>query len=441
MSLPSLIKRKDSGKDDELRLAKFRALEALEGLGHKRKEKATVLAQTDLSEIALLAYDWRRTYGVRALPRASKSVKQNSTLGAGSRWSSFLTLTSELNSRYLSGSRASSAIAAFLNGCSELEDKWYRRILLRDLRVGLATKSFNAVYGDLIPTWGVQLADTVTEEGLADLDYSDLWADPKIDGIRLTVVVSDGRGIALARSGHEYPQLTHIIEPCVRMGAGVYDGEVFASQWNDTSSLMRLDPDSPGAAARVMALKFHWFDFVPVKRDSGLNVLKTAYSTRRVLIASKLIKFGLPDSFRLVPSIRVTSESEARRLYMKALDDGFEGLMLKRGDGVWSTGRTADFLKFKPFKTVDGVVTGTVEGSGRNSGRLGALVVAFGGTTINVGGGFKDQDRVDLWHRRDTLVGQVVEFKVQDDSASVATARFNVFKRFRSDRSAEAEDL
>lgn len=445
MSMPTLIKSKPSSSaaEDEAVLNKMRALDTLESMGHKRLQKAEVLAKVNLSEIALMAYDWRITYGVRVLPKAAKGIKQNSTLGAGRRWLDFKAMCGDLNARRLSGSRASESIRLFLQGCSELEDKWYRRILLRDLRVGLATKSFNTAYGDIIPTWGVQLADTVDREGLQALDYSRLWADVKIDGIRLTVVVFGGRGIALARSGHEYPQLTHIVDACVKMGSGLYDGEVYASQWNDTSSLMRSDPNSPGVSARLLSLKFHWFDFVPLRRSEANDVVtgKASYDSRRYMIAAKIAKYGLPDAFRAVPSTLVRSPEHAYGLYMKALSDGFEGLMLKRGDGVWSTGRTADFLKFKPFKTVEGEVTGTVEGRGRNEGRLGALVVSYQGNTIQVGGGFTDADRSEFWSQRKSLIGKVVEFKVQDDSSAVAVARFNVFKRFRFDRSAESEDL
>jgi hypothetical protein len=73
----------------------------------------------------------------------------------------------------------------------------------------------------------------------------------------------------------------------------------------------------------------------------------------------------------------------------------------------------------------------------RHSERLGAFVVDLDGEEVHVGGGFKykagQDERMDYWQRRDELIGVPIDIKLQDDSTSVAKARFNRFLRLRWD--------
>ena len=67
----------------------------------------------------------------------------------------------------------------------------------------------------------------------------------------------------------------------------------------------------------------------------------------------------------------------------------------------------------------------------RHGARLGYFVVKWKDETIHVGGGLKykagQDQRMEFWQKRDELVGQQIDFKVQKDKESVAKARFNKF--------------
>lgn len=78
----------------------------------------------------------------------------------------------------------------------------------------------------------------------------------------------------------------------------------------------------------------------------------------------------------------------------KAVRCGHEGLILRNGD-TW--------LKVKPEETYDVVVLDSVEGTGRNKGRLGALITSKG----KVGTGFTDKEREEFWSN--PLNGETVE--------------------------------
>lgn len=78
---------------------------------------------------------------------------------------------------------------------------------------------------------------------------------------------------------------------------------------------------------------------------------------------------------------------------------GHEGLILRQGS-TW--------LKVKGKETYDVLVTGAIEGTGRNKGRLGAFMTTRG----KVGTGFTDEDREHYWHW--SQIGEVIEVECME---------------------------
>ena len=128
----------------------------------------------------------------------------------------------------------------------------------------------------------------------------------------------------------------------------------------------------------------------------------------------------------------------------KMIDEGYEGIMIKDPDAPYECKRSASWLKQKPFIEVSLTVTAVEEGTGKNEGRLGALVcegVDDGKRiVVNVGSGFTDDQRKEFWdsYQDDptSMVGQVVEVRADaatrsQDSEDVWSLRFPRFLRFR----------
>jgi DNA ligase-1 len=95
-------------------------------------------------------------------------------------------------------------------------------------------------------------------------------------------------------------------------------------------------------------------------------------------------------------------------------------------------------MKWKPTITVDLNITGTEEGTGRNKGRLGALIcegVDNGrDIRVNVGSGLRDSDRDEFWSLRTDLPGRIVEVEadaVTQNQDGTYSLRFPRFVRFR----------
>jgi DNA ligase-1 len=141
-----------------------------------------------------------------------------------------------------------------------------------------------------------------------------------------------------------------------------------------------------------------------------------------------------------------TDEIDFKDYNKKAIDLGFEGIMIKDPDGKWEGKRSVAWLKQKPFIEVSLTVTRVEEGTGRNVGKLGAVVcegVDDGKTiVVNVGSGFTDEQRAEFWAAQDALIGQVVEVRADaatrsQDSEDVWSLRFPRFLRFRGFKAGE----
>jgi hypothetical protein len=114
--------------------------------------------------------------------------------------------------------------------------------------------------------------------------------------------------------------------------------------------------------------------------------------------------------------------------------------MIKDPEAGYECKRSVAWLKLKPFIEVSLEVKDVEEGTGKNIGRLGALVcegVDDGKSiSVNVGSGFTDDNRIEFWGSRTLLPGNIVEVRAdavtqnQDGTYSLRFPRFKGFRGF-----------
>jgi DNA ligase-1 len=127
-----------------------------------------------------------------------------------------------------------------------------------------------------------------------------------------------------------------------------------------------------------------------------------------------------------------------REINQDAIQGGYEGIMIKDPAAPYECKRTASWLKLKPFIEVSLAVVDFEEGTGRNTGRLGAIICEGEDDgrriRVNVGSGFSDSDRDHYWSGRDRMVKQIVEVRadaVTQNQDGTYSLRFPRFLRFR----------
>jgi DNA ligase-1 len=220
----------------------------------------------------------------------------------------------------------------------------------------------------------------------------------------------------------------------------VFDGEVMSSSFQD---LMKQVHRKSNVKADDAVL--HLFDMLPLE-DFERGVCKAKQIDR-----SFTLNTWFNDNSEELANVQIltqemvdfdTEEGQAKysEINRRALEGGYEGIMIKDPNAKYECKRSASWLKQKPVIEVSLNIVAVEEGTGRNLGRLGAFVCegvdAGKQIRVNVGSGYSDSQRDTFWVGRDSLLGQVVEVRAdvitqnQDGSYSLRFPRFVRFRGF-----------
>ena len=115
------------------------------------------------------------------------------------------------------------------------------------------------------------------------------------------------------------------------------------------------------------------------------------------------------------------------------VEQGYEGAMVKFLDAPYKFGRGYEVMKLKSFHDVDLIIEALEEGTGKHSGKLGAIVVDFNAVKVRVGSGFSDDLREKMWNDQGNFVGRIAEVRYQEVTPD-GSLRFPTFVCFRNDR-------
>ncbi|WP_372880152.1 DNA ligase [Psychromonas sp.] len=119
-----------------------------------------------------------------------------------------------------------------------------------------------------------------------------------------------------------------------------------------------------------------------------------AHFTARLAVLEKLIELSDSPYLKLIKQQQLQSNEQLQSLLEEVLAQGGEGLMLHKADAYYQVARSKDLLKLKKQEDAEAVVIQHLPGKGRNSGRLGALLVETEtGIRFRIGTGFSDQER------------------------------------------------
>ena len=150
----------------------------------------------------------------------------------------------------------------------------------------------------------------------------------------------------------------------------VFDGEVMS---DDFQTLMREIHRKGGA--KTQDAKLNLFDCMPLG-DFMAGGCNGDIMMRKTML--NVYEFG--PNINQVEYVKMNlSEPDGQKQFADynklCIDRGFEGIMVKPIKGTYECKRSTLWLKVKPFIEVSLKVVDTEEGTGRNVGKLGALIV------------------------------------------------------------------
>lgn len=406
-----------------------------------------VQAQSGNSEFfegCKLALDSMVTFGLKQIPEKTDAD------GHGLDWASFNNALQLFVNRACTGNSARDVVAQLMSQATKPQwNDWYRRILIKDLRCGVSEKTINKVvekkYTDYaIPVFSCQLAhDSANHESKVT---GQKLIEVKLDGVRvITIVYPDGRVDQFSRNGKELVNFPHVKEQFARTVTGVtepvvFDGEIMSGTFQDLMKQIHRKSD-----AQAQDAVLNLFDILSLRDfEAGNSKLSQTERSAKLLAWKDLWAEETPNitvvGQELVDLDTIQGRERFKMINTQAIAGGYEGIMLKDPKAGYECKRSVAWLKLKPFIEVSLTVTAVEEGTGRNVGKMGALVCEGVDDDkrirVNVGSGFSDSDRDTFWSDREAVVGKVVEVRAdaitqnQDGSYSLRFPRFLHFRGF-----------
>lgn len=261
---------------------------------------------------------------------------------------------------------------------------------------------------------------------------------PKYDGVRALIV----NGVVLSRAMKAIPN-RYVQHTFGLQELDGYDGELIIGPptaegvFNRTSSGVMRHDGSPD-------VRFYVFDNIAAHKSSLADRLTTIKPRHKLM---QVVQYKRADCLE-----------DLMRHEEEAVQEGYEGLIIRAPDHVYKFGRSTSteggMLKIKRFSDSEARVIamtrlyhnnnprfynelGGLSRSHRQEGKIptlmmGSLVVfdLVTGVEFDIGTGFTEKDRLKFWRGRNKLLGAIVKYKYQVIGVK-NKPRFPVFMGFR----------
>ena len=315
-----------------------------------------------------------------------------------------------------------------------------KKIICKDLSIGVDSKTIAKVMPGIIRTFDVQLAQKYFEKPERVIGKH-FVVTTKIDGGRIIAIKDNGQVSFYTRAGQRYEGLVDLEREMLDTlpDGTVLDGEITIldnkgipskEAYKRAMKLTRSDGEKHG-------LKMICFDAMYI--DEWKTQTCTHDYTERRLLLQGLMSTHPHTYFEVLPVLYAGDDTaKILELLDEAIANKEEGVMINISDAKYEFGRTWNLMKVKKMNTLDLEIVGFEEGSGRLAGTLGAIHVRYkNGNLVKVGSGFSDELRNTIWENQASICGAICEISYFEDSSNAdggVSLRFPVFKDFRPDK-------
>ena len=236
----------------------------------------------------------------------------------------------------------------------------------------------------------------------APFDSPQFTYEAKWDGVR-TLAFVDGGEVRLQTRNlldctKQYPEAHAAAEALTGGYQAILDGEIVAFDEKGVPSFQRLQPRmhqrDDSAVSRLRKSVPVVYEVFDVLYLDGEDLTRQPLRDRRKRLEAALEPMGairLSDGF----------PGNGIALFKAVQEQGLEGIVAKRLDAPYVSGRSAAWVKIKAYKTMDCVIGGWTAGQGGRQSTLGALIIGIykDGKLVpvgHVGTGFDDRTLKEL---------------------------------------------
>jgi len=218
----------------------------------------------------------------------------------------------------------------------------------------------------------IQLATIYHQE----IDIKKFWISEKLDGVR---AYWNGKNL-ISRQGNTFNAPLWFTKdfPDTQI-----DGELWIArnQFEQVSGIVRKQK---ATTEQWQKISFMIFDLPSSSENFN----------ERIKSMEKIVADSASPHLKMITQQKVQSNTQLQLLLEQVLSQGGEGLMLHKGSAYYQAKRSKDLMKLKKQQDAEALVLQHLPGKGRNSGRLGALLVKNrAGTIFKIGTGYSDLER------------------------------------------------
>ena len=409
-----------------------------------RKEKERILEENKesltLQTVLRKALDPRVLFGLRNAPerlvegfRGQKSLSQA------------LQELEKLETRQFTGNAAIQFVQELIDSLTEDDSEVIKRVIGKDLRCGINIATVNKIFPNLIPIFDVMLIGS----SMKKIQYPAI-SQCKADGVRARATIGKDNVLLFSRNNiliNVHDVLTDYVRRILKENE-ILDGELRCIDY-DTQQLLPRKTSSgiinkalKGTISEEEANTIVFIVWDLIKEDKTIQ-----YVHRFNELSTRIYETRISptkDKIRLIESIIVNNEQEALVFFNKMREQGEEGIIIKNMNNLWKGKRVDDMCKWKDEIDADLICVGWNEGTGKNKGRLGALVFETndGLLKVKVGEGFSDKQRQELTKENTNgLIGVITYNEVINSKNKREHSLFLPrFKEWRLDKS-DADSL
>jgi hypothetical protein len=394
-----------------------------------------------------------------------------------------------LHERKITGAKAIEAVRKFISSCNNeapfYEATCYAGAINRHLNIGVADSAISKVWPDLVSDFAVQLAESLYNQTSGQivasvrdhiLGHYPITSEPKLDGLNATVIVEVGADRSvMSRSNNAFGALDPWAEALqaaltaatkkgfkykhfcfngeFKADRHVSDPKNWKSSWGKTNALCHaginadgydpanIDKYSRECLNRDMVYTIYncypFETYLTGKWDTPYGH-HTMAGTR-----SALIKAFVSYVNKHFPGVRIEmieqrlchnmQDLKAANVYwtrqLKA-----EGSMLKRTDAGVTLDRTADFAKWKQYRTRDAIILGVLPGTNKYKGTAGSFICYLPDIDDTAKVTCRTEAVRDFaWKSKDIIAGYKIETRDDAGDTEVAKSRNPTLLRFRND--------
>lgn len=332
--------------------------------------------------------------------------------------------------------------------CATDEEKEiFKKIVCKNLPLGVDSKTINKCFPGLIPTFDVCLCDKYYDKPELVDGKREFAISTKIDGCRCIAIKENGNVRLISRQGKPWLGCKEIEEAIKSLSVNnfVFDGEITIKNFMKypskdvykmtTKIISTKDEEKKGICLNI-------FDGMPLE-DWNKKVCPKNYSQRTMRL------FGISqrndsDALNFLEDIYVGKDVSQIEKLMKGIvrEEDWEGLVIKFTDSLYEWKRSKNWLKVKAFDEMDLIVKNVEEGTNSNKGRLGALICEIehpklGHIEAKVGSGYSEDERIRLWDMKKELIGRVISVQyfeqTENTSTHIKSLRFPVFLELKEE--------